>query len=159
MAGARLAVPAGAVRIAAGFGALWVTGSSDGLTEIAPDDHGPTPVTPPIAVGNGPIGVATGDGAVWVADATAGKVVEVDPNTRAVVHTYSVGGDPLGVAVSAGKVWVADGTAQTLRTLFPAPKSKVLNLGATPRTLLAVPGGIWVGVANPGQVVRVSATG
>jgi DNA-binding beta-propeller fold protein YncE len=100
--------------------------------------------------------VATGAGAVWVADAASGKVVEVDPRTRTVLHTYAVGGDPLALAVSAGRVWVADGSAQTLRTLFPAPKSKVLNLGATPRTLLAVPGGIWVGVANPGQVVRVT---
>jgi hypothetical protein len=66
-------------------------------------------------------------------------------------------GAPLALAVSAGRVWLADGSAQTLRTLYPAPKSKVLNLGATPRTVMAVPGGIWVGVANPGQVIHVTA--
>jgi hypothetical protein len=151
-AGPSLPIPAGAVRIVAGFGSLWVTGTDDAVTEISPDNQGGGTVLPAIVTGQGPIGIAVGDGSVWVANATGATVVRIDPATRSVVHTYGVGRDPLTLAVAGGRVWLGDGSGQNLRTLYPAPWSAVLALGSTPRSILAVGGAVWVALANPGRV-------
>ena len=151
-------VVGGAVRVAAGFGALWITGTTDTLTRLEPPSAGVgTPKLESITVGNGPVGVATGAGSVWVADALGGAVTQVDPVSRGVVQTSRLGGDPLSVGVAGGRVYVGDGTAQTLRTVSPSPASKVLRIGTTPRSLLAVGGSVWVAGANPGRVLSVGA--
>jgi len=151
-------VVGGAVRVAAGFGALWITGTADMLTYFVPQSAGVrTPKLEGITVGNGPIGVATGAGSVWVADAQGGAVSQVDPSSLKVVHTDPIGGDPLSVGVAGGRVYVGDGTAQTLRTVYPSPSSKVLGIGTTPRSLLAVGGSVWVAGAKPGRVLSVTA--
>lgn len=149
--GTPIPVAGGAVRIAAGFGALWVTGTTDQLTELQPRPSGP-PTQRVVTVGQGPIGVATGAGAVWVADAEAGTVARVDPLTLS-VRPVAAGADPVAVAVAGGRVWVANGGGQQLRIVFPAPASRPVALGATPRALLAVGDGVWVATANPGRVV------
>jgi len=157
-AGTPVAVTGGAVRVAAGFGALWITGTADMLTYFVPPSAAArTPKLEGITVGNGPIGVAAGAGSVWVADAQGGSVSQVDPGSLRVVHTDPIGGDPLSVGVAGGRVYVGDGTAQTLRTVYPSPSSKVLGIGTTPRSLLAVGGSVWVAGANPGRVLSVSA--
>ena len=83
----------GAVRIAAGFDSLWVTGTCDEVSEIQPawrtpqgtGDHG----------GPGPIGVAVGDGSVWVTNTAGGTGSRIDPTCGRVVHvTVSVGRAP-----------------------------------------------------------------
>jgi hypothetical protein len=152
-AGPSIPIPAGAVRIVAGFGSLWVTGTDDAVTEITPDDRGSGTVLPAIVTGKGPIGIAVGDGSVWVANATGGTVVRIDPHSRSVVRSFSVGLDPLTLAVAGGRVWLGDGSGQNLRTVYPTPGSTVLALGATPRSMLAVGGSVWVALANPGRVV------
>ena len=91
-----------------------------------------------------------------MADAQGGTVSQVDPSSLKVVHTDPTGGDPLSVGVAGGRVYVGDGTAQTLRTVYPSPSSKVLAIGTTPRSLLAVGGSVWVAGANPGRVLSVS---
>jgi len=157
-AGTPVDVAGGAVRVAAGFGALWITGTVDVLTHFVPASAAArTPKLEGITVGNGPIGVAAGAGSVWVADAQGGAVSQVDPRSLKVVHTSSLGGDPLSVGVAAGRVYVGDGTAQTLRTVYPSPSSKVLGIGTTPRFLLGVGASVWVAGANPGRVLSVSA--
>jgi len=157
-AGTPVDVVGGAVRVAAGFGALWITGTADMLTYFVPPSVAArTPKLEGITVGNGPIGVATGAGSVWVADAQGGSVSQVDPGSLKVVHTDPIGGDPLSVGVAGGRVYVGDGTAQTLRTVYPSPSSKVLGIGTTPRSLLAVGGSVWVAGANPGRVLSVTA--
>jgi len=157
-AGTPVDVVGGAVRVAAGFGALWITGTADMLTYFVPPSAAArTPKLEGITVGNGPIGVATGAGSVWVADAQGGSVSQVDPGSLKVVHTDPIGGDPLSVGVAGGRVYVGDGTAQTLRTVYPSPSSKVLGIGTTPRSLLAVGGSVWVAGANPGRVLSVTA--
>ncbi len=157
-AGTPVEVAGGAVRVAAGFGALWITGTADVLTHFVPASAAAgTPKLEGITVGNGPIGVAAGAGSVWVADAQGGTVSQVDPSSLRVVHTWRLGGDPLSVGVAGGRVYVGDGTAQTLRTVFPTPGSRVLTIGTTPRSLLAVGDSVWVAGANPGWVLSVSA--
>jgi hypothetical protein len=109
-----------------------------------------------VTVGSGPIGVATGAGSVWVANTQGGTVSQVDPSALRVVHTFHVGGDPLSIGVADGRVFVGDGSAQTVRTVYPAPGSRVLDIGTTPRELLTVGDGVWVAASNPGRVLAVS---
>jgi streptogramin lyase len=154
-AGPPVPVAGGAVRIAQGFGALWVTGSTDALTEITPGTSGGTPQLRAITVGNGPIGVATGLGSVWVANTAGGTVARVDPTDLKILHTYRVGGDPLTIAVAGGHVWLGDGTAQTLRTVFPTLSARPIALHSTPRALVPVGSTVWVATANPGRILAV----
>jgi DNA-binding beta-propeller fold protein YncE len=99
--------------------------------------------------------VTTGDGSVWVANSAGGTVSRINPTTRTVVSTDHLGGNPLSLAVVDGSVYLADGSGQSVRTIYPAPVSKKLDLGVTPRLLLPVDGGIWVASANPGRVLEV----
>jgi DNA-binding beta-propeller fold protein YncE len=149
-------VSAGAVRVAAGYGSLWVTGTTNLLTRATPLDALTGLRQQTVTVGQGPIGVATGDGSVWVANAAGGTVSVVSPSAMAVTQTLHVGGDPLSVAVSGGKVYVGDGTAQTVRTVSPAPMSKARIVGTGPRVLVPVVAGVWAGGSNPGRVVAVT---
>ena len=156
-AGTPDAVSAGAVRVAAGYGSLWVTGTTNLLTRVTPaDGRRGRSAQQTVTVGQGPIGVATGQGAVWVADAAGGTVSEVSPSSMAVTQTVHVGGDPLTVAVSGGKVYVGDGTAQTVRTVCAGADVRRLVIGTGPRALLPVAGGVWVAGSNPGRVVAVA---
>jgi hypothetical protein len=156
-AGTPIAVAAGAVRVAAGFGALWVTGAGDRLTRVTPPSGGGTPAQRAVAVGQGPVGVATGDGSVWVANTQGGSLSQVDPATLAVSSLDGVGDDPLSVAVAGGRVYVGFGAPQTVRVVSPAPASKALGADTEPRALLAVGSGVWIAGANPGRVLAVSA--
>jgi len=97
-----------------------------------------------------------GDGSVWVANTGSGTVSRIDPASRRVEHLYRVGGAPLAVTVDQGTVWVADGTGQTVRTIFPAPESRPLELEATPRAFLGMGSDLWIAESNPGGVVQVS---
>jgi DNA-binding beta-propeller fold protein YncE len=146
----------GAVRVASGFGALWVTGTTHLLTRIVPTGNGNAPAQSPIEVGQGPIGVATGAGAVWVANAADGTVSKVDPASLGVVTMTGVGADPFSVVVAGDRVFVSSGTQQTVRVVSPSP-SHVLTLGTDPHNLVAVGAEVWVAASNPGEVVDVTA--
>jgi len=126
------------------------------LTRVVPAVGPGAPTERALTVGQGPIGVATGAGAVWVADAQNGSVSEVNPGTLRVVGHTGVGEDPLSVAVAGGRVYVGFGTGQTVRTIAPAPASKVLDIDSDPRQLLAAGEGVWVAGANPGRVLAVT---
>ncbi len=159
-------LPQGAVRLAAGSGRLWVTGTADTVAAVDPRPSGGRLQWRTVTVGSGPLGVAVGDGSVWVADATAGTVAEVDPSTYRVVHTFNTGPDPVAVAVSGGRTLVADGKTSKL-TALPAADGTSGNgtsnggrtvsatLVGTPRQLVAISGGVWAAVGNPGAVVAV----
>ena len=153
-------VPGGAVRVAAGFGALWVSGTSDMLTYVVPaSTQVGVPKLEGIRVGSGPIGVATGAGSVWVANGRGGTVSQVNPHSLRVVRTLRVGGHPLSLAVAGGRVYLGDGQAPTLQSPYPAPASQVLGIGTEPGALLAVGGSVWVAGANPGRVLSVGPDG
>lgn len=155
--GTPISVLAGVVRVAAGFGALWVTGAVDVLTRIVPPrDSASAPVQRAVTVGPGPIGVATGAGSVWVADSRGAEVSRVDPVTLRVEYLRGMGPDPISVAVAGGRVYVGSGTARTVRLVSPAPRSGVLRIGTTPRALVPVGRSVWVAGANRGLVLWVS---
>jgi streptogramin lyase len=90
--------------IAAGEGAVWVTGSIDDVVARLDSRTGRRNRT--IPVGRGAGGVAVGAGSVWVASALAREVTRIDPVTGDVVARIPVDGAPRQVAVGAGGVWV-----------------------------------------------------
>ena len=72
------------MRVAAGFGSLWVTGTTDLLTRCHAGcrrvrSAGAATQQKTVTVGQDPIGVATGAGAVWVANSADGTVSKVSP--------------------------------------------------------------------------------
>ncbi len=156
--GTPVQVLGGAVRVASGFGALWVTGTDDLLTRIIPAQVGNGPPNQrTVTVGRGPIGVATGVAFVWVANAEDGTVSQVNPVTLQVAATLPVGDDPLAIAVTPdNRVYVGFGTARTVRIVSPAPESKAVPLAGAPRALLSVANGVWVATGNPGRVLSVA---
>jgi YVTN family beta-propeller protein len=154
--GTPVQVLSGAVRVAAGFGALWVSGSADQVTRIVPatGDQG-TPAQRATTVGQGPLGITTGDGSVWAANSLSGTVSQIDPTTLSVTNIPS-GNDPVSVEVTAdNRVYVGLGSEQSVRIVSPSPESKELDLNATPRDLLPVGNGVWVATATPGRVYSV----
>jgi streptogramin lyase len=155
-AGPPVSVAAGAVRVAAGFGSLWVTGTQNILTEVVPTRGSSAPTQHQVSVGLGPIGVATGGGAVWVANAQGATVSQVDPaNLQVEATLHSVGADPLSIAVAGDRVFVGSGTEQEVRVVSPAPGSQTLPLDTTPRALVPVGAEVWVAGSNPGRVLSV----
>ena len=148
----------GAVRVAVGDGAVWVTGVNDTLTRISPTPVGVSLSWKPVVVGEGPIGVTAVPGAVWVADAVGGTVTRVDPRRLAVTARYRVGGDPVQLALFDGELWVADGETGALRALDPAtgrPAGRAVTLPGSVRRLVVTGAGLWAATANPGTVTAV----
>ncbi|HUY64498.1 MAG TPA: hypothetical protein VMV14_08280 [Acidimicrobiales bacterium] len=162
---ASVALPDGAVRVALGDGAVWVTGETDTLTRIEPRPLGVSLQWRSIRVGQGPIGLVAAPGAVWVADAQSGAVSRVDPTSLRVTGTFRVGvagatgvSDPDQVAVFDGWVWVTDGQAATVTSLDPSngrQHGAPASLPGAPRRLVEADGSLWATTANPGTVVTL----
>jgi YVTN family beta-propeller protein len=158
--GQAVQVAAGAVRIAAGFGALWVTGTTNVVTEVQPKAVGTAAVVYPITVGQIPIGVATGLGSVWVGNSADGTVSQIDPKTRQVLQTLPTGGkNPVAVAVAGGRVWVADANGAELSTVYPIPSVGPTSITGSPRSIVPVGGGVWVTTATPPRVYDATVSG
>ncbi len=154
--GTPIQVLGGAVRVASGFGALWVTGTDDLLTRIIPSAGSGPPAQLTVTVGRGPIGVTTGIGFVWVANAEDGTVSQVNPLTMQVAATLPAGDDPLAIAITSdNRVFVGFGTAQTVRVVSPPPESRAVPVAGAPRALLSVGNSVWVATSNPGRVLSV----
>ncbi len=157
---ASVALPDGAVRLAVGDGAVWVTGQSDTLTRIDPKPVGLTLRWRSVVVGQGPIGVAVGDGAVWVANALSSTVSEVDPAHLRVLRTIPTGAsDPASVAAWRGLVWVGGGQSPVVTAFDPATGGQVggrVTIGGVVRQLVVGDGSLWAATANAGSVVRFS---
>ncbi|MCL4468688.1 MAG: hypothetical protein M1591_07130 [Deltaproteobacteria bacterium] len=97
--------PAGMAMDKAGY--IWVAESYNGTTSQMGIES-----TSGINITSGalsPQGIAVGDnGNVWVADYT-GCIVEIDPSTGGILHTYTVNGSPIGIAIDhSGNVWVTN---------------------------------------------------
>lgn len=149
----------GAVRVALGAGAVWVTGTTDTLTRVSPKPVGVSLEWRAVRVGQGPIGLAVDSGVVWTGDALGGTVTKVDASTLRVLGNYSVGGDPAHVAVFDGVVWVGDGTSGALIAVDPSTGKQIgsaVHFRGAVRGLLVSDGSLWAATANPGSVVQVN---
>jgi DNA-binding beta-propeller fold protein YncE len=99
----------GAVGIAFGEDAVWVTTTHDGRVHRI--DPAALRVVASPQVGRMPLGVDVGEGAVWVANRGDESVARVDPATNRLVGTIPVPGEAHWVMVADGGVWVGAGTS------------------------------------------------
>jgi streptogramin lyase len=153
-------VPSGAVDVAVGNGAVWVSGFG-AVTRLDPrtDEVVATIETPGTEDFSR---VAVGEGAVWVT-ADGGKVYRIDPVTNTVVATIPVGGPIIGVWAGDGAVWVtrpSDGGGELVR-IDPATNAMVgepIEVGPGPVSVVSAFGALWVTNTSPPSVVRVDPT-
>jgi streptogramin lyase len=99
----------GAVGVAYGEDAVWVTSVHDGRVHRI--DPAAMQVVAGPQVGRRPLGVAVGEGAVWVANRGDASVARVDPATNRLVATIPVPGEAHWVMVTGGAVWVGADTS------------------------------------------------
>ena len=174
---ASVALPDGAVRVATGDGAAWVTGDTDTLTRVSPKPVGVSLAWRAVRVGQGPIGVVAAPGAVWVADAVGGALTRVDPAHLRVTATYRIGSngavagretqtrartggtsDPVAVSWFDGLVWIGDGRAATVSAFDPGTglaHGAPVALPGVPRRLVVAAGSLYATSANPAALVVV----
>jgi ABC-type transport system substrate-binding protein len=138
--------------VAAGFGSVWVTNSTDG--SVSRIDRR-TKVSVPISVGASPSGVAVGAGAVWVANSGDGTVSRIDPTTSRPT-TIQVDPGPTGVVVAFGSVWVTNALDAKVTEIDPDSNKivHVLPVGAGPTGIAAGAGYLWVTNQGDGTVTR-----
>jgi Domain of unknown function (DUF5074) len=150
-------VPSGAVDVAVGDGAVWISGFGT-VSRLDPRTNEvvatiETPGTEDYSR------VAVGEGAVWVT-ADGGRVYRIDPVTNAVVATIPVGGPIMGVSAGDGSVWVtrpAEGIGELVR-IDPATNAVVgepIEVGPGPVSVISGFGALWVTNTSPPSVVRV----
>jgi streptogramin lyase len=155
---ARIHIPAGAVDVEVGDGAVWVSGFGK-VVRVSPRTNEvvatiDTPGTEDYSR------VAVGEGAVWVT-AESGRLYRIDPATNTVVATIDVGGSLIGVvATGEGDVWVtrpSDGAGDLVQ-IDPATNhvvGKPIKVGPGPVSVVSDLGALWVTNTSPPSVVRV----
>ena len=160
--GTAIPIPSGAVDVAVGKRAIWVSGFGT-TTRVDPSTNRvvaavKTPGTEDYSH------VAVGLGAVWVSS-DGGRLYRIDPNSNRVVATILVGGPIVGVATGGGYVWVTrptEGIGELIR-VDPATNRVTgapIDAGPGPIAALYGFGALWITNSSPSSVVRVDpATG
>ena len=154
---AAIRIPAGAVDVAVGRDAIWVSGFG-AMTRLDPSiDRVVATVKTPGTEDYSH--VAVGLGAVWVSS-DGGTLYRIDPKSNRVVATIPVGGPIVGVATGGGYVWVtrpAEGIGELIR-VDPATNRVTgapIDAGPGPIAALYAFGALWVTNSSPSSVVRV----
>jgi streptogramin lyase len=164
------ALPDGAVRLAAGAGAVWATGQQDQLARIDPHPLAAGLAVRTTDVGTGPIGVAVGDGAVFTADLAGEAVSRVDPASLRVTATFpfgraaagpadAPGAGPASVAVDGDRLFVASYGEPEVSVLSARTGQPVGQPVAVPGPVTAletVGSQVWAVTANPDRLVVLS---
>jgi peptide/nickel transport system substrate-binding protein len=138
--------------LAAGFGSVWVTNSTDdSVTRI--DRR--TMSAAPIPVGASPSGIAVGAGSVWVANSGDATVSRVDPAT-ARSTPIRVRPGPTGIVVAFGSVWVTNALDASVTEIDPDTNQvvHVVPVGAGPTGIAAGAGYLWITNQGDGTVTR-----
>lgn len=116
------------------------------------------PKAPPLSLSDGrALGLAVGGGYVWATASDAGKVLRIDPATRAVTPVQ-VGGFPVGITVAAGSVWFVDRDRGRVGRLEPRtlrPVGRPIRVGGAPAWLARARRYLLVGDAVHGTVRRI----
>jgi DNA-binding beta-propeller fold protein YncE len=157
---ATIHIRSGAVDVAVGAHAVWVSG----FGRIARLDPGTNRVTQTVKTpGTEDYSqLAIGPGAVWLT-ADGGRLYRIDPGTDRVVTAVPVGGAIQGVVVGGGSVWVtrpADGAGEVVR-VDPATNRVTgppVKVGPGPVAAVYAFGALWVTNTSPPSVVRVDPT-
>jgi tRNA A-37 threonylcarbamoyl transferase component Bud32 len=146
--------------LAAGFGAVWVSGwegpsilgaTHKGLFRINPTT-GKITGNVPFDVGD-VAGAAVGEGSIWVV--TEGLVSKISPQALQRVDTIEIGGVPVAsaipsIAVGAGSVWVASAWDDNLYRIDPATDqiAATVHLPGIPTGVAVAGGHVWVSLSE-----------
>jgi YVTN family beta-propeller protein len=141
-------------RVAASEDAIWVT-SAD-TNSVYQIDVAAKELRDTIHVGDGPSGIAFGAGDIWVANALAGTVSRIDPDSNDVVgEPIRVGNNPTAVAFGEGAVWVTNVDDRSVSRIDPESGDvKTFDVGAAGRGIAVGGGSVWIGDSAENQVVR-----
>jgi len=143
---ASIVMPAGPLRLAAGFGSVWAAAHRGNVLYRV--DPATNKVIARIHVGTESCGApATGLGRVWVEGCGPGPLVVVDPKTnRVVARTHDE--TPLEMAVANGKIWAPDPVDPD--TLHPTA-----HVDANASDVASGAGSMWFIDTDAGIVKRV----
>ena len=145
------------LRVATGYGAIWVTSFQDGyLLKIDPST---SKVIARTKVGAGAEGVTTGLGSVWVVAQDAGLLLRVRPADAKVVQRIDVDVGARLVATSADAVWVSQFRDSKVLRIDPTT-GKITESGAvcsSPQGLAPTPDRVWVTCTSQDKVAAIDA--
>lgn len=151
-----VAVGAGPIAAAAGFGSVWTANADDNsVTRVDTKTH----ALRTIGVGASPSAIAVGPDSVWVANGNSGTVSRIDPGTNT-PQTIPAGSAPAGVVVAHGSVWVTNSRDGTVSRIDPSLNRVVesIDVGDTPRGIGAGRD-IWVANSASNTVSRINGSG
>jgi DNA-binding beta-propeller fold protein YncE len=150
--------------LAVGGGSLWVA-NHDART-VTRVDQASGKVVADIPVPSEPHRVAYGAGAVWVGNWHDNSVSRIDPTTNRVVGSpIPIGFHAGNLAVGGGGVWVTsdyrvDAAPQDVVVVRIDPHTnravETIAVGGHPIDIAATKSAIWVSVASPGTVLRIT---
>ena len=151
--------------LATGGGSLWVA-NHDAAT-VTRIELASGKVVANIPVPSEPHRVAYGAGAAWVGNWHDNSVSRIDPATNRVVGSpIPIGFHHAGnLVIGAGSVWVtsdyrANGAAEDVVVVRIHPQSnravETIAVGGHPIDVAAAGGAVWVSVADPGTVLRIT---
>ena len=139
-------------QVAAGLGAIWVTGS-DRVSRVDPATN-TIAATVPV---DSPNDVTIGHDAVWVASIDDDVLTRIDPVRNRVSGTLKVGHLPSAVAVAAGFLWVVNNADATVTQLDEATGEVAgeIEVGAYSYDVAAGGGAVWVQSYGDEAVFRI----
>lgn len=141
---ANLTLPVRPTRVAAGFGALWITSASSG--QVVRVDPETLSIRQEIDLGRGIGPISFADSAVWVANVDAGSVTRIDPVSNEAVQTVSVGNGPSDMTAADAHLWIANRLDGSVAKFDPR-RGKVLEripVGLSPAGIVATEDSLWV---------------
>lgn len=172
--GTPVRLPFSAATLAAGHGALWLTGQVEGERRVTAKGNYPViklarvdPAARRVAAvralplrSNGNHLAVTGDG-VWVSDPAEGpasRIYRVDPDRFALAgRPLQAGQEPVALAVHEGRLWVANHDDGTLRRIDPATGNveATIDLGVEPHGMAIGAGAVWIADGHHNAVMRI----
>jgi YVTN family beta-propeller protein len=165
LAGRPVTTGASPQSLAVGGGSLWVA-NHDAAT-VTRIDPASGKVVADIPVPSEPHRVAYGAGAAWVGNWHDNSVSRIDPVTNRVVGSpIPIGSHHAGnLAVGAGDLWVTsdyrpEAAAEDVVVVRIDPQAnravETIAVGGHPIDVAATQGAVWVSVADPGTVLRIT---
>jgi peptide/nickel transport system substrate-binding protein len=149
-------IPSGPGSVAAGDGAVWVTGMLSGT--VSRLDPRTRRVTQTITVGGKPSSVTYDGRRVWVAEPIGRRLMRIDPASGRVERTITLSDRPSSIVADQHAVWVANPSG-TVTSVDPksATVLTTVRVGGGPTAVALGAGGVWVANSFDSTVSRLDA--
>lgn len=152
----------GALDIDTGYGALWVTTSTNRERLVKVDLETGLRTVHGLPDG-APVAVEAGENAIWVGMRGARfkaepkpKVLRIDPETMKVVRTIEIPRGLQDMAVGGGAVWVTNRSRDTVTRIdVKTGEQQTINVGRGPSGLAIGAGSVWTANAEGDTVTRI----